>query len=187
MSVRWNVWFKSVVYALFLIFRKIRCFSNSELLVSVNRVHVCTRLSEWIITDPRREVMGMSESKHNWRKEDIYLRKERERKRKRERGELWRLRIMFYCCSEAGELCSSLKVHKKLIKTSSTTLFIHTPHTKNAMGLFIPLFHSFSPTLNKVLVWAGRGTGGLGWVRSVRWLGLLLRVTEISLQTCSFL
>ncbi len=186
MSVRWNVWFKSVVYALFWFSEKYVVFSNSELLVSVNRVHVCTRLSEWHHHWPETGSDGNVRVQAQL-KERGHLSQKREGEEERERGELWRLRIMFYCCSEAGELCSSLKVHKKLIKTSSTTLFIHTPHTKNAMGLFIPLFHSFSPTLNKVLVWAGRGTGGLGWVRSVRWLGLLLRVTEISLQTCSFL
>ncbi len=140
MWVRWHVWFKLVVYALFWFWKKY-VFSNSELLVSVNRVHVWTCLSEWHHHWPETGSDGNVRVQAQL-KERGHLSQKREGEEERERGEFWRLKIMFYCCSEAEELCSSIKVHKKLITTSSTKMLFHTPHThththtQNVYGTF---------------------------------------------------
>ncbi len=126
----------------------------------MNRVHVCTRLSEWHHHWPETGSDGNVRVQAQL-KERGHLSQKREGEEERERGELWRLRIMFYCCSEAGELCSSLKVHKKLIKTSSTTLFIHTPRKKCLWDFSFLSFTPFLPLLTRS--WCGLGEVLEGW------------------------
>lgn len=130
--------------------KKDAVFSNSELLVSVNSVHVCTWVTSSLTQDWKwweRQSPSTIEGKRTFILEEKGWGRERERELKTENH--------VFCCS----LCSSLKVHKKLIKTSTLKFyFIQKCLSKTT---FYSSLSSF-PSLTRS--WCGLGEVLKGWV-----------------------